>query len=804
MIGRVGLDRMKTTTHRAQRLRGVHLAVVTANSEQGKDSRYRVKVKFPWLPEGDESYWARILAPMAGASRGTYFLPEIDDQVLVVFEHGEIARPIIVGGLWSSAQKPPQRNSDGKNNIKVIKSKSGHRLMFDDTAGAERLVIVDKTRRNKIVLDSAKDSLTIESAGDIELLAPGGAIKISGKTVKLNAAGAMSGGGKSVNISGASLNAAAGGVMSMGGGQVSLNPPGLGAPAAVGRSAAAVAAALDQVRERVRPAAGGGPGAGQTAAGGSAGAREEAAAANLPDAAEGQPGAVGASAGAAEVQPGQPVAVSAPIAGGGAGAGAAETPAHYEVRDADTGEVIDSGPASVQDGRATATWDSRSLDRHPQTSNVDITMHAGGGSSSTGVLPVAGRGGGPGAPSPSNHLTDPRQPMPATDHRMAAGGGVAGGGGISDRRGGPVTAAPTVDHRGRAQDAPMVDHATATGSAGGAGAIDHRGATAGAAPIDHRGAGAASGGLQDRRSGVTGGAESQVSDHRTSAQARNAQGMASGDTGSAQGAVGGGGSAGGNVRVGSAASSAIDGDGAGAAGAVAGAQVGGALAGDTGAAAGGGAQGELAEGNVKGAAVASGSVDGRAARMDSTDDVEGEVEGESVRQGKDTTGISEGERQKAQAEGDLASKRRDAEYQADVDGRARSEANYEKSKATSEQYRAEREVQDVKAQGDVEGRASAEANVKKSEVKAEQYHAERQVHEPEYQAEGAKSRVENRTADARDPERAGEREADRRESDGRSESGANELERNKDDVERGTGDPRGASRHRVKKLDDDK
>ena len=103
---------MMPSTGRAARRRGVYLAIVTANTDKGgADSKYQVKVKYPWLPpseEGDEevSYWARILVPMAGASRGTYFLPEVDDQVLVVFEHGDLSRPIVVGGLWSNEQRP--------------------------------------------------------------------------------------------------------------------------------------------------------------------------------------------------------------------------------------------------------------------------------------------------------------------------------------------------------------------------------------------------------------------------------------------------------------------------------------------------------------------------------------------------------------------------------------------------------------------------------------------------------------------------------------------------------------------------
>src|SRR5262249_14292035 len=103
--------------------------------------------------------------------RGTYVLPEIDDQVLVVFEHGDINRPIVIGALWSKKQEPVEVNQSGKNNTKLIKSRSGHRIIFDDKDGAENITIVDKTKKNKIVLDSANKIVKVESDGDIEITA---------------------------------------------------------------------------------------------------------------------------------------------------------------------------------------------------------------------------------------------------------------------------------------------------------------------------------------------------------------------------------------------------------------------------------------------------------------------------------------------------------------------------------------------------------------------------------------------------------------------------------------------------------
>src|SRR5262249_49232393 len=145
---------------------------------------FRVKVKFPWMSEQESTFWARISVPFAGSDRGTYVLPEIDDQLLCVFEHGDINRPIVIGSLWSKKQLPPETNSSGKNNAKLIKSRSGHRVIFDDKDGAEKITIVDKTKNNKIVLDAANKLVTIESDGEIQVTAKQNVI-VHGQAVKI-------------------------------------------------------------------------------------------------------------------------------------------------------------------------------------------------------------------------------------------------------------------------------------------------------------------------------------------------------------------------------------------------------------------------------------------------------------------------------------------------------------------------------------------------------------------------------------------------------------------------------------------
>lgn len=150
---------------------GVTVGIVTNSKDP--DGLGRVKVKFPWLSGEEESYWARVLTPMAGKDRGIYFLPEVDDEVLVAFEQGNMAFPYILGSLWNGKDKPPIKNDDGKNNQRVIKSRSGHMIVLDDTEGKEQIIIQDKTGKNQIVINSKDNKMDIKVEKDLTIEAKG-------------------------------------------------------------------------------------------------------------------------------------------------------------------------------------------------------------------------------------------------------------------------------------------------------------------------------------------------------------------------------------------------------------------------------------------------------------------------------------------------------------------------------------------------------------------------------------------------------------------------------------------------------
>jgi uncharacterized protein involved in type VI secretion and phage assembly len=173
----------------AGRYFGVTVGVVTNN--QDPDGMGRVKVKLPWLTEEDESHWARVVTPMAGNDRGLYLLPEVDDEVLVAFEHGIVEFPYVLGALWNGKDKPPESNDDGKNNKRSLKSRSGHVIRLDDSDGAKKIEIVDKTGKNSIVFDASANTITIKADKDIAIESSNGKLKLSGKGVEITSQGAV-------------------------------------------------------------------------------------------------------------------------------------------------------------------------------------------------------------------------------------------------------------------------------------------------------------------------------------------------------------------------------------------------------------------------------------------------------------------------------------------------------------------------------------------------------------------------------------------------------------------------------------
>ncbi|MFA9516354.1 phage baseplate assembly protein V [Halopenitus sp. H-Gu1] len=172
-------------------LDGVAVGIVTDNEDP--EGMGRVKLEFPWRDASDESYWARVTTPMAGDDMGTFFLPEVGNEVLVAFENGDVSHPYVLGALWNGQEGPPEDNADGKNDVRQIKSRSGHELTFDDNdtagkveietnaghtivlddaSGGEKITIEDESGQNRIEFDAVSSSVSIEAGAKLTIEAP--------------------------------------------------------------------------------------------------------------------------------------------------------------------------------------------------------------------------------------------------------------------------------------------------------------------------------------------------------------------------------------------------------------------------------------------------------------------------------------------------------------------------------------------------------------------------------------------------------------------------------------------------------
>jgi phage baseplate assembly protein gpV len=147
------------------------VGIVTNN--QDPDKLGRVKVKFPTLTEADESNWARVVGVGAGANRGFDCLPEVDDEVLVAFEHGDIHRPYVIGGVWNGTDAPPTVVTDsvvgGKVRLRTFKTRVGHQLQFveEDKGAVKKGVYLNTIDGHNLQLDDSSKVISLTSTGDI-------------------------------------------------------------------------------------------------------------------------------------------------------------------------------------------------------------------------------------------------------------------------------------------------------------------------------------------------------------------------------------------------------------------------------------------------------------------------------------------------------------------------------------------------------------------------------------------------------------------------------------------------------------
>ncbi|MDJ0844485.1 VgrG-related protein [Crocosphaera sp.] len=144
------------------------LVGIVSNNKDPK-SWGRVRVKLPTLTEDHESYWARVVGIGAGSDRGFDCLPEINDEVLVVFENGDIHRPYVIGGVWNGKDKPPEKVDDtvdnGKVRLRTFKTRTGHTFQFveEDKGSVKKGIYLDSVYGHQVHLQDTEQNIEIKT-----------------------------------------------------------------------------------------------------------------------------------------------------------------------------------------------------------------------------------------------------------------------------------------------------------------------------------------------------------------------------------------------------------------------------------------------------------------------------------------------------------------------------------------------------------------------------------------------------------------------------------------------------------------
>jgi uncharacterized protein involved in type VI secretion and phage assembly len=159
---------------------GIVIGLVTNVTDPLKQNR--VKVHFPWLGDEQETDWIRIATMMAGQGRGSMFMPEVNDEVLVAFEHGDPRFPYVIGFLWNGQDNPP---GEDVRDRKIV-SKNGHQIRFLDSTpsnGNLGALIIEDAHGNRITLSNGHIHLKSTSVLTLE----GATIRLNGRVVAPNA-----------------------------------------------------------------------------------------------------------------------------------------------------------------------------------------------------------------------------------------------------------------------------------------------------------------------------------------------------------------------------------------------------------------------------------------------------------------------------------------------------------------------------------------------------------------------------------------------------------------------------------------
>jgi uncharacterized protein involved in type VI secretion and phage assembly len=168
---------------------GVYPALVS--DIRDPDGQGRVLVTLPWSPDLDNSRyeaWARLATFMGGNNRGSWFIPDVNDEVLIGFEAGDVRRPYVIGALWNGRDNPPESmDGAGQNLRKVLRSRNGVKVTLDDADGREQLILETPGGQRVTLKDGPGAVEIVDSNGNSVRLETSGITVTATAKVTINA-----------------------------------------------------------------------------------------------------------------------------------------------------------------------------------------------------------------------------------------------------------------------------------------------------------------------------------------------------------------------------------------------------------------------------------------------------------------------------------------------------------------------------------------------------------------------------------------------------------------------------------------
>lgn len=158
-----------------------YLGRVVAIDDPERLNRVQIRlIAFDGIESQDMPLWARVVAPFAGSDRGAFLMPDVDDEVLVIFANGDPRYPLVIGGLWNGASPAPAELGADGNRYKRIRSTNGITVTLDDRQGQETLIL-ETPGRQTVTLKDGPGAITLEDSN-------GNSVKLETSGITIQAA----------------------------------------------------------------------------------------------------------------------------------------------------------------------------------------------------------------------------------------------------------------------------------------------------------------------------------------------------------------------------------------------------------------------------------------------------------------------------------------------------------------------------------------------------------------------------------------------------------------------------------------